>query len=139
MIFQDVEYKNEDEHKRVVAGEYAHKIKFLREEIREGRTRLEDNKGNVIYDNGAKIVELSEKLNELFPAEPAVRSTYFEIADTIENRKGGVENCLMKVEVLNTKRGADAKETREISILPKFVNRQNYIQGLKSDILPSKI
>ena len=56
MIFQDVEYKNEDEHKRVVAGEYAHKIKFLREEIREGRTRLEDNKGNVIYDNGAKIV-----------------------------------------------------------------------------------
>ena len=45
----------------------------------------------------------------------------------------------MKVEVLNTKRGADAKETREISILPKFVNRQNYIQGLKSDILPSKI
>lgn len=117
------------EEERIHGWDLATRIRYLREEVREGRQVTEN------------IKELDSKERELLGMtrlEPDIARVDFEVRDVMEVKgsSGGVF-CLRSVEIGNPKARPGAEGVRTISLLGKDQKRENLIDAGHSEPLPS--
>lgn len=130
----NVDEENKDEKTRAAASDLAVRIRFLREEIKEGRS-------------ADAVEELRKKVKELgvlFPVSPDVHTINFEVNDIMETKPdklgrtigSGSTFCRRKIEILNPnwKEGGGFKPAT-ISLLRKNQNRENLVEAPSSKIL----
>ncbi len=112
--------------KRSIGSDLATKVRFLREEIREGRDNL-----NELRDKTSELVRL-------FPVPDDCGIIAFEVRDTAETRKNtsGFIFGRRIVEVSNPNAQQGALKKIEISLLQPGQDRENLTDLGVSEVLP---
>ncbi len=117
------------EEARVHGKDLATRIRFLREEIKEGRNTV---------DNLAELESKEKALRGIVPMDEDTARINFEVRDMFQTQAdpSGPISCLRVVQIDNPTKRPEAQGIKTVSLLAEYERRENLVIAPPSEILP---